>query len=58
MKEILSKSFWQSVKRTFYTALEGPPAEDNAAQASAESKPPKHCPALENPSPSATSEQI
>jgi len=58
MKEVLRKSFWQGVKRTFYTALEGPPAEENASQASAESKP-KDCPTPENPSASsATSEQI
>jgi len=58
MKELLSKSFWQGVKRTFYTALEGSPAEDNASQASAESKP-KDCPASENASaPSTTSEEI
>jgi hypothetical protein len=38
MKEMLTKSFWQDVKRTFYTALEGPPAKDNSSQAPAESK--------------------
>jgi hypothetical protein len=26
MKEVLTKSFWQGVKKTFYEALENPPA--------------------------------
>ena len=27
MKEVLTKSFWKDVKKTFDEALEGPPAE-------------------------------
>jgi hypothetical protein len=46
MNEILTKSFWQGVKKTFYTALEGPPPEDRA------SHPPSEC----NPDASSTSE--
>ena len=33
MKEVLTKSFWRGVKKTFYEALEGPPTEDSASQA-------------------------
>ncbi len=33
MKEVLTKQFWRDVKKTFYAALEGPPAEANASQA-------------------------
>jgi hypothetical protein len=36
MKEVLTKSFWQGVKKTYYEALEGPPPEDNASPAPAE----------------------
>ena len=36
MKEVLTKSFWQGVKKTYYEALEGPPPEDSAPQAPAE----------------------
>ena len=35
MKEVLTKSFWQGVKKTFEDALEGPPPEDKASQAPA-----------------------
>lgn len=35
MKELLSKRFWQDVKRTFHEALAGPPLEDNAPSAAA-----------------------
>ena len=38
MKELLTKNFWQGVKKTFYKALEDPP-EDNASQAPAEGNP-------------------
>ncbi len=58
MKEVLTKSFWRDVKRTFYTALKGPPAEDNNAQAPAESNP-KDSPKSESPpAPQTTSEHI
>jgi hypothetical protein len=57
MKEVLTKSFWQSVKKTFNEALEGPPPKDNASQAPAEVKP-KASSTSEIPSSlSATSEQ-
>jgi hypothetical protein len=35
MKEVLTKSFWQGVKKTFYEALEGPPPTDDASHAPA-----------------------
>jgi hypothetical protein len=31
MKEVLTKSFWQGVKKTFYEAMESPPAKEDAA---------------------------
>jgi hypothetical protein len=57
MKEILRKSFWQGVKKTFYTALEGPAAENNELRAPADGNL-NDSPTLETPSaPSTTSEQ-
>jgi hypothetical protein len=57
MKEVLTKRFWQSVKKTFDEALEDPPPENNASQAPAEISP-KSSSTAENPSsPSATSKQ-
>ena len=38
MKEVLTKSFWLGVKKTFYEARDGPPPENSAAQAPVESK--------------------
>jgi hypothetical protein len=32
MKEVLTKSFWQGVKKTFHDALEDPPPTENASQ--------------------------
>jgi hypothetical protein len=32
MKEVLTKSFWEGVMKTFHEALEGPPPADNASQ--------------------------
>ena len=56
MKELLTKNFWQGVKKTFYKALEDPPPEDNASQAPAEGNPKP--PSTSNAPPSsATSEQ-
>jgi hypothetical protein len=58
MKEVLTKNFWQTVKKTFYDALDGPPAEDNASGVPAEGNP-KASSTLEIASrPSAKSEQI
>ena len=39
MKEVLTKSFWQGVKKTFYEALEDPPPKDDAPQIPAEGNP-------------------
>jgi hypothetical protein len=39
MKEVLTKRFWQDVKKTYYEALEGPPADGKALQPPAESGP-------------------
>ena len=39
MKELLTKSFWTGVKKTFQDALEGPPPEVNASKAPADSNP-------------------
>jgi hypothetical protein len=36
MKEVLTKTFWQGVKKTFYEALEEPPPKDGAPQLPAE----------------------
>jgi hypothetical protein len=32
MKEVLTKSFWSGVKKTFYDALEEPPPESKTSQ--------------------------
>ena len=32
MKEVLTKSFWKDVKKTFDEALEGPPPADESVQ--------------------------
>jgi hypothetical protein len=32
MKEVLTKSFWEGVRKTFHEALEGPPPVDTALQ--------------------------
>ena len=36
MKEVLTKSFWQGVKKTFYEAMEDQPPPENASHAPAE----------------------
>jgi len=57
MKELLTKSFWQGVKKSYYEALEDPPPEDTASQDSAEGNL-NPSPTSETPSaPSASSEQ-
>jgi hypothetical protein len=38
MKELLTKRFWQDVKKTFQEAREGAPPKDNAAQIRAADK--------------------
>jgi hypothetical protein len=57
MKEVLTKSFWQGVKKTFYEAMEPEPAKEDASQVSAaEHSTPSSTP--ENPSsPSPRSEE-
>jgi hypothetical protein len=40
MKELLTKSFWDGVKKTFNDALEGPPPEESASPAPAEPETP------------------
>ncbi len=49
MKEVLTKSFWQGVKKTFYEAMEPPPVKDDAARAPAAG--PGDAPPSEKPSP-------
>jgi hypothetical protein len=39
MKEVLTKSFWEGVKKTFDEALEGPPPAETALQTPAEGDP-------------------
>jgi hypothetical protein len=36
MKEVLTKSFWEGVKKTFHEALEDGPPADTASQTPAE----------------------
>jgi hypothetical protein len=36
MKEVLTKCFWEGVKKTFDQALKGPTATDDASQITAE----------------------
>jgi len=36
MKEVLTKSFWKDVKKTFDEALEGPPPAESVVQTPAE----------------------
>ena len=36
MKELFTKSFWRDAKKTFYTALEGPPPENKPSQVGAQ----------------------
>ena len=56
MREVLTKSFWQGVKKTYYEALEGRPAEDNASTAPAKDNP-NASPKSENPSAQSTSSE-
>jgi hypothetical protein len=50
MKEVLTKSFWRDVKKTFHDALEGRPAGDHKLQAPADGNP-KISSTPETPSP-------
>jgi hypothetical protein len=67
MKELLTRSFWQRVKKTFYEALEEPPTEGSAAAAlqtmtpsesNTEGKPNEASTSAAPSSPSATTEQV
>ncbi|HXP85914.1 MAG TPA: hypothetical protein VN841_14415 [Bryobacteraceae bacterium] len=58
MREMLTKSFWQGVKKVYYEALEGrpgqqpaaqPPPEDNVSQPSTPEEPPPQEPSREQP---------
>jgi hypothetical protein len=45
MKELLTKTFWQGVKKTYDDALKGPPPADKTLQPAAEpipDSPPEH----------------
>ena len=58
MKEVLTKSFWQGVKKTYEEALEGPPPKDGVSEAPAEgSLDPSPTPEKTPSSPSHSSEQ-
>jgi hypothetical protein len=39
MKELLTKTFWQGVKKTYDDALKGPPPDDKTPQALPEPTP-------------------
>jgi len=41
MKELLTKKFWQGVKKTYDEAVNGPPAEVTASLPPAEGEPPE-----------------
>jgi hypothetical protein len=56
VKEVLTKSFWQGVKKTYDEALEGPPPKDGPPAAPAEiSVDPSPTPETQSP-PSRSSE--
>jgi|HubBroStandDraft_2_1064218.scaffolds.fasta_scaffold4216748_1 hypothetical protein len=42
MKELLTKRFWQDVKKTYDDALKGPPPEDKALLPAADPTPESH----------------
>ncbi len=54
MKEVLTKSFWQGVKKTFHDALEDPPPAEKALQPPAD---PTASPVPETSPPSVPSER-
>jgi len=60
MKEVFTKSFWQGVKKTYYEALESPPAEDGASQAPVDGNltPPSASETPSSPSPSNEQEEV
>jgi hypothetical protein len=54
MKEVLTKSFWQGVKKTFHDALEDPTPSENVSQTPAD---PSVSPIPEPSSPSVPTER-
>jgi len=58
MKEVLTKSFWLGVKKTFYDALEDRPAEADAGNTPEDDPKSASKPDIPLPSPSAASEPI
>jgi hypothetical protein len=57
MKEVLTKTFWRGVKKTFYEALEDPPPEDSASQTPPEGNPNSSSKSETPSSPSPSSKQ-
>ncbi len=56
MNEVLTRQFWRDVKKTFYTALEGPPAEEKASETAGDTSP-RDLPKPETPPPPPASSQ-
>ncbi len=57
MKEVLTKSFWQGVKKTFQEALEDPPPADKPLQTPAKGDQSASSTSETPPSPSVPTEQ-
>jgi len=57
MKEVLTKSFWQGVKKTFYEAMESEPPKEDASQAPAQEHGTPSSPPENSSSPSPRSEE-
>jgi hypothetical protein len=58
MKELLSKSFWQGVKKTFHDSLEGRSLEENALKAPAEGQPNASSGAMASSSPERSADLV
>jgi hypothetical protein len=54
MKEVLTKSFWQGVRKTFYEAMESEPAKEDATKVPAAEQ---QTPRENSPSPAPQSEE-
>jgi hypothetical protein len=57
MKEVLTKSFWQGVTKTFYEALEDPPLKEGPSKSPAADKADPSPASETSASPSPSSEQ-
>jgi hypothetical protein len=57
MKEVLTKSFWQGVKKTFYEAMESEPAKENASEVPAAKQEAPSSPQENSSSPAPQSEE-